>query len=128
MPRKRLLKKWAKNAKNSMIPYRQAWSGGSKKLRRRRRAMNRLSRQIAREERKRVEQCRQVVSEIDAYQAKNELEKQNLVECRQKLTAVIQQYEEKIAFQKQLTDMQQQLKATQQHILTVGQLAGLECR
>jgi hypothetical protein len=46
--RRRQVKKFAKNAKKNMTPYREAYRGGSKKLDRRRRAFKRLSRGVER--------------------------------------------------------------------------------
>ena len=97
MPRKRLLKRWAQNAKKNLTPYREARKGGSKRLVRRQRAFNRLSRQIARKERNRIASCRQTIIEIDAYQPENEKEKQGLVGLRGRLSASIERYEEKQA-------------------------------
>lgn len=97
MPRKRLLKKWAKNAKKNLAPYREARKGGSKRLVRRQRAFNRLSRQMARDERNRIAACRQALIEIDAYEPENEKEKQELTETREKIAASIERYEKKQA-------------------------------
>lgn len=83
--RKRQLKKFAKNARKNMTPYRQAHGKGSKKDCRRLRAFNRLSRSIRLEHLRKLEACQEALNQVDAQVPSNDPEAAALEEVRSKI-------------------------------------------
>lgn len=87
--RKRGVKKMLKNAKRNMTPLRQMRAGGNKANRRRRKAYDRVERAIRREDKRRLEENRQLLKEIDAYEPLNDLERKNLPGLRAQVAETV---------------------------------------
>ncbi len=94
--RKRQVKKFAKNAKRNMTPYREARKGSSKRLRRRLKAINRVHRAHDRELARRLAGMKDLLEQIDSYEPRNEKERLGLAERRAKVAGVIERREEQL--------------------------------
>ena len=104
--RNRQVKKFAKNAKRDMAPYRQARKGGSKKLCRRMKAFNRVHRAHDREQAENLVYCRGLLEQIDTFEPRNEKERERHhklgPEIRAKVVVSIARHETRIRQKKEI--------------------------
>jgi hypothetical protein len=102
--KKRQVKKFAKNSKRDLSPYRQARKGGNKKLRRRLKAFNRVHRAYDREQVRRLASCRELLEQIDACEPRNEKERLGIIGARAKVAASIERREEELRKKEELRE------------------------
>lgn len=114
--RKRQLKKFAKNAKKNMTPYRKARGKGSKKDCRRLKAFKRVSRRIKDDHIRGLGVCTAVLEELNAYKPANEAEAAKLHKCKLKVQDRLQQHRDAIEFDRETREFERQM-AVMKHVM-----------
>ena len=117
--RKRQVKKFAKNAKRNLTPYRRARKGGNQKFRRRLKAFNRVHRAYDREKVRRLDDLKGLLQHIDTFEPRNEEERLGMAEHRAKVAGAIERREAQL--RKEL-ELKEELENAQRELKRVGEL------
>jgi hypothetical protein len=112
--RKRQLKKFAKNAKKNMTPYRKARGKGSKKDCRRLKAFNRLSRRIKQDHIYGLGACTALLEQIDARRPADDYEASRLSECKLRVQDKLQHHRDAVQFDEEMRSLKHQMTVMKQ--------------